>query len=241
MRKGILIAVAILGVCLVLAVHPKTYVVRGSINAGRLYWNTDEALLFIAEVNDGAEMSYARYALEPLFLRFGHVRSASNQRCSRILVIRITSHGIEPYDTDLHQYAQEPYCGFHFDLFRGHIYAVSWPKLWVWSGTGFAPAGPDELRTFAAAKIAKASSEHPWRFDDVDGWSMREFGQTPPTYRVVLGGQPMTVIFHAASWPPAPLSVELIRTGENPQTIWSLDERARRVSRVEYEHLFAKR
>jgi hypothetical protein len=71
--KKLLIFLAILAICLILLIC-RTYVARGSISAGTLYWNTNEALLFIAEASDGAQMSYARYALEPFFGSLGHVR-----------------------------------------------------------------------------------------------------------------------------------------------------------------------
>lgn len=138
------------------------------------------------------------------------------------------------------QYAQEAYCGFGFDLFEGDVYAVAGPRLWKWSDTHFESAAPRELGAFDTTRAARSNSQHPWSFDGVDGWSMRQFGQTPPKYELTLNGQPMTIVFHGATWPAVPLSVELIRSGQKPHAIWSLDERPHRVSRSEYERLFAK-
>jgi hypothetical protein len=244
MPKRFLIALTILvicAVCLVVLGSSRAYVVRDSLSAGKLYWNAKEALVIIAEASDGADMTYARYELEPFLLSLGHIRQPSNKRCTQVLVIRLTDKGDQRYDTDLYKYSQDPYCGFDFDLFEGDVYAVAGPSLWKWSDTHFEPAPPRELGVFDATRAAKSNSKHPWKFDDIEGWSMRQFGQTPPKYELALNGQPVTLVFHGATWPPTPISVELIRTGENPQTIWSLDERPRRVTRTEYEHAFAQR
>jgi hypothetical protein len=239
MPRKLLVAIAVFVVCLVLLAFGRTYVLRQSMSDGKLYWNTNEALLFITEANEGAEMSYARYALEPFFVSLGLVRLPSNKRCSATLVFRVTDHEVQRYDTDLHQYASEPYCGFHFDLFQGHIYAVSWPRLWKWTGTAFEAATPEESRAFDEAGAASLNS--PPKFDNVDSWSMRELGQTKPEQKMVLNGQPLMIVFHGATWPPKPLSVELIREGQTAQAIWSLDDEPRRISKSEYEYVFGHR
>jgi hypothetical protein len=215
------------------------------MSGGVLYWNANEALLFVAESNEGARMSYARYMLEPLVVGLGHVLQPSNKRCTRFLVIRVTDKDTQHYDTDLYRFAEEPYCGFQTAIFEGRIYSgyLAQDKLWRWSGTEFDPATPEEVRAFDAAKVAltTASRPHPWEFDNVDGWSMRGFGQTPPKYQLVLNGQPVTLVFHGETWPPAPLSVDLIRPGQPPQTIWTFDGRPHRVSKSVYQHVFEQR
>jgi hypothetical protein len=212
------------------------------MSGGVLYWNANEALLFVAESNEGARMGYARYMLEPLVVGLGHILQPSDKRCTRFLVIRVTDKDVQRYDTDLYRYLGEQGCDFQPELFEGNFYAVSWPKLWKWSENHFERPTPQEYGAFATALFgAKNVSQHPWEFDNVDGWSMRGFGQTPPKYQLVLNGQPVTLAFHGETWPPAPLSVDLIRPGQPPQTIWSFDGRPRRVSKTDYESVFGKR
>jgi hypothetical protein len=233
MLKKSLGAFIVLAGMFVLLLYPKVYVLRGSAGGG-LYWNANEALLFMTGGTSGAHMSYPRYLLEPLLMSMGDVRPADNESCSQTLVIRVTDKDFQRYETDLYRYADEPYCGFNYVFFGGHFYAVSWPRLLKWSGTTFERPTPEEYGAYATALSGgKIVSQHPWEFDNVDGWSMRGFGQTPPKYDIVLNGQPVTVVFHGETWPPRPLSVDLIRPGQRQQTIWSFDGRPRRVSRAE--------
>lgn len=242
MLKKSLISIAVLaGIFLFLYTYPKVYVIRGSAG-GVLYWNTDQALLFMAEASDGARMSYARYASEPFLVGLGNVRPPDDERCSKILVIRVTDKDSQLYETDLFRYAGEPSCAFQYEFFAGHFYAVSWPKLWKWSGTGFERPTPEEYGAFATANFTqKTTSPHPWQSDNVDGWSMRAFGQTPPKYQIVLNGQPATILFSGETSPPRPLSVDLMRPGQPSQTIWRFDGRPHRVSKSEYERVFGQR
>jgi hypothetical protein len=231
--KKSLVALAVLTGILFLLTYPKVYVVRGS-GGGELYWNADEALLFMGSGVQGAHMSYLRYAIEPL-LETGSVaaRPPDDEHCSQVVVVRVTDKEIGDYDADLG-------CVADYDVSEGHIYAVEWPRLWKWSGTNFDAATPEEARAFVEGRVAEtaAASAHPWEFDNIDGWSMRVFNETPYQHQLVLNGQAMMIVFHGETWPQRPLSVDLFRPGQSPQTIWSFDGRPRLVSKREYQTIF---
>jgi hypothetical protein len=238
LKKWLIAVGALTTIGIVPAFYPRVYVVRES-GSGPMYWNANEALLFMQVSTSGSDMSYLRYALEPLLVRMGNVRKPSDEHCSQILVIQVTAKDVQYYQTDLHRYAEEPYCGFHFNLFEGDIYAVSWPMLWIWSGTRFERPTPEKYAAYAAALAGgQTPRQLPWGFDNSDGWSMRAFGQAAPS--VVLDGHPMTIVFHGKAWPSARVSVDLTRAGQTPQTIWSLDGEPRRVVKSEYERVFAQ-
>lgn len=146
MLKKVLVAVVILVGVFVLVLYPKVYVLRGSAG-GSLYWNANEALLFMGGGTSGARMSYPRYALEPFLVGMGDVRPPDDEACSQILVIRVTDKVVQRYDTGVD-------CVAAYDVFESHIYAVSWPKLWKWSGTRLETATPEELRAFDSAQVA---------------------------------------------------------------------------------------
>jgi hypothetical protein len=239
LKKISLFVLILLGILVVL-VYPKVYVIRGTAG-GVLYWNAKEALLFMSGGSEGARMSYPRYAFGPLLEALRFVRAADEQRCSEIVAIRVSDNDVQRYDTDLYRYTDGPNCDFTYRLFDGHFYAVEWPKLWRWSGASFERPTPEEYGTFATATFRPKSVFHPWEFDDIDGWSMRAFGQTPPRYELLLNGKPVTIVFSGETSPQRPLSVDLIRPGQAPQRIWSFDGRPHRVSRVEYERAFAQR
>lgn len=241
MLKKSLIAVGILTAITLALVYPMVYAVQGS-GGGALFWDASEAFLFISENSYGARMNYLRYALEPLLVGMGVVHATGAESCSKTLVIRVADKKVQRYDTDLYRYAEESGCSFQFELFRGQIYAVSWPRLLKWSGTRFERTTPEEYGAYATALSGgKTVSLHPWEFDNVDGWSMRALGQTPPKYDLVLNGQPVTIVYSGETWPPKPLSVDLMRPGQAPERIWEFDGRAHRVSKAEYEHTFEKR
>jgi hypothetical protein len=233
-RKLLIAAVILLGI-LILCFYPKVYLIRGTAG-GILYWNNSEALLFMGGGVDGARMSVLRYAVEP-FIEMGRIpgRPPDDERCSQVVVVRVTDKEIGRYDTGLG-------CVADYDVFEGHIYAVEWSRLWKWSGTNFDAATPEEAHVFDEGRVAAtaAARPHPWEFDGVEGWSMRVLNYKPPKNELILNGQPVTIIFHGETWPKRPLSVDLVRPGQSPQTIWSFDGRVHMVSRSEYEHAFEK-
>jgi hypothetical protein len=240
LKKTLIVLLVLAGIFLILT-YPKIYVVRGSAGGG-LYWNANEALLFMIGGSDGAHMSYPRYAFDPLLQSLRFVRPPDDERCSHSVVIRVTDKDVQRYETDLYRYAEEPYCGYGFAVFEGRIYVgyLAQDKLWKWSGSHFEPVASEEVRAFHASRANPKPDLHPWEFDNVDGWSMRAFGQTPPNYQLVLNGQPVTLVSSGETWPPKPLSVDLSRPGQAPQRIWTFDGRPRRVSRAEYEHMFGQ-
>lgn len=240
LKRFLIVLLLMAGIFFSLA-YAKLYVVRGGAG-GVLYWNKNEALLFMEEDLSGAHMSYLRYALEPFLVSLGDVRSPDDGRCSRIVVIRITDKDVDTYETDLDRYVEDSYCGRNISIFDGRIYA-DFPgksRLFKWSGTHFEPASTEELRAFDAQRRMAAARPHPWEFDNLDGWSMRSLGQTPPKYQLVLNGQPVAILFLGKTWPPRPQSVDLIRSGQSAQAIWSFDGRPHRIGKAEYENAFKK-
>jgi len=201
LRKFAITLIIVAGL-LIFLVAAKVYVVRKK-GGGTLYWKSDEALLFIEVSSFGARMSYLQYALEPLLVSMGHVRPPDDAVCSDSLVIRIT-------DKDRQRYTTNGYCFGHYVLFEGNIYTgqPAQRKLWKWTGIGFEPGTDKELRGFDPMKAAS----YGFQFDDVDGWSMRDYALGHVTYPLTLGGR--------------------------SRRIWSLDERPHRVTKAEYERLF---
>jgi hypothetical protein len=236
MLKKALIALIVLAAVGFLLTYPSVYVVRDG-PGGTLYWNPDEALLFVEVGSSGARLSYLRYALEPFLVAMGHVRSPDNTRCSQVVVIRITDKDVQRYETGLQQNAEDAYCFQDYVLREGHIY-VGYPaqkRVWKWSGNQFEPATSEELGGFGPMKSA-----HGAQFDNVDGWSMREYALGHVTYPVTLNGHSVTIVSSGETWPLGDVSVDLVRPGTAPQRIWTLDERSRIVSRTEYERIFGK-
>jgi hypothetical protein len=236
LKKSLISLVVLIGI-LFLFSYPEVYVIQGSAG-GVLYWNTHEALLFMGGGNTGAHMSYPRYALDPFLVGLGDVRQRNDERCLQILVIRVTTKDVQRYDTDVT-------CVAGYYLYAGQIYALNYPSVWKWTGNRLESVTPQENAEVVAARLAAARStnpdQHPWEFDNVDGWSMRQFGSTGPMFQLSLDGQPLTILYSGATWPPKPFSVDLTRPGQAPRRIWEFDGEPHRVRRVEYERYFGKR
>jgi hypothetical protein len=240
--KRSLIILAVVIVLLVLLTYPKVYVVRGAMNGGTIFWNANQALIWVSERSDGLHAGYIRYELDPFFTALGLVRQPSDQHCSKTVLIRITDTDVQTFDTDLYRYPEERYCDFTLQLFKGQFYAVAWPKFWKWSGNQFIRSTPQEYGAYATAAAAgELESQSSWKFDNVDGWSMRAFGQGLPEYDLTLGGRPLTILFSGASWPPKPEFIDLVRAGQAPQRVWALDAEPHRVSKSDYERIFGTR
>lgn len=243
MVKKYLTILTIIAGILFLLTYFQIYVLRGSAG-GVLYWNSNEALIFIGENVEGAHMSPLRYGLEPFFLSLGGVKPRDNLSCARILVIRVTDKDVKTYVTDLPLYCGENEgCNFRFELFEGQIYALSWPKMLRWSGSRFEGPTAEEYGAYATATIRQqtaAFEPHPWEFDNKGGWSMRELGATRHDTTIVLGGESMTVTFHGDTWPPRPISLDLATSGQPAQTLWTFDGQPRTVSKSKYYASFQR-
>jgi len=239
MSRRVTILVTVIAGVLALLAYTNVYLVRPSLNAGVLYWNSHEALILIESSTAGVRMSRLRYALEPLSSSLGQVRQPDRQRCTQMLVIRITDRNVDHYETDLYRHATVPYCGMATVPFRGQIYMgyLAKRRVWKWTGADFAEAPQEELEEFNPVE----SLSHGFQFEHVDGWSMRTFGQGTPKYPMTLNGQQLTLGFSGEGSPPRPLSLDLSRPGQQPETIWSMDGSPRRVNRVEYEEVFLLR
>jgi hypothetical protein len=234
MRKKIFVTSIVLAVSLFVIINPKVYVIRDAAD-GTLYWDTNEALLFVGTTSSGVRFSYPRYAIEPVLESLGDVRIPDDKRCSQILVIRVTDKEVQRYITGLEQYAEEPYCFTHYVLFNGRIYVgyLAQQKVWRWSSNQFQPATETEFRGFNPLKSAHGS-----QFDNIEGWSMREnaLGRVD-SYRITLNGQPLTLVSSGRKWPRGEISLDLIRPGQAPQRIWSNDERPHVVTKTEYQRI----
>ncbi len=237
MKKFLIIFPLLAGV-LYLLLLPAVYIIRGSAS-GVLFWDTNEALLFMTEGRFGVRMSYPGYVLEQILEAMRYVRSPDDAS-SRTVVIQIAANEVHLYNANLYRYAERGSTGFSFELHDGAIYASQWPRLWKWSGTGFERPTPEEYSSFAAGNFRQRAVLHPWKFDNVGGWSMRWLGYTPPRYQITLGGKPVTIVFSGETWPQKPLEIDLIRPGQHPQQIWSYDGRPRRFTKADYDKVFDK-
>jgi hypothetical protein len=78
MKKLALILIVVAPLFLIL-IYPRAYVVRGD-GGGVLFWNSESAIMFMAQQEQGAIMNHGRYIAEPLLSGLGDVRPPNSDR-----------------------------------------------------------------------------------------------------------------------------------------------------------------
>ena len=230
---AIVLAVVALLVCLSIR---KVSMVREGAN-GILFWNSEQALLFVDVQASGARLNYLRYTFDLWLVSLGDVRSSDRKRCVQTFVIEITDKQVQTYTTDIHKDPTETYCFGDYVVFNGQIFTWNLTRgpFWKWTDNHFEAATPEELRGFNPVNALTQG----YQFDGFEGWSMRKYALGNNTFHIALNGHTVDLV---SSGRTAPYYydeyVELVRSGQAPQRIWSFDDRSHRVSRAEYERLF---
>ena len=223
-KAAVAMLIAVVATVVVTMVTVKTYPVRLVDNGAELWWDADEAYLFIGTSRLGWQRNYLEFYLDIVanYLRLS--RPAQNTR-SAVVVLRLTLDGVE-------QHIFENASVGSYRVFEGHIYTYENRSLLRWSGTRFEHVSADEERRFAGAKIPSGE------FFSVNGWSYRccvlhrRAGGGETEFAIELGGQQL--VLKVNDDVGVSVTVDLQRPNQQSQRIWSLDERPRRVSKDEY-------
>ncbi|MGA9143454.1 MAG: hypothetical protein WA664_14690 [Candidatus Acidiferrales bacterium] len=78
-----------------------------------------------------------------------------------------------------------------------------------------------------------------FQFDNVDGWSMREYALGHVTYPLNLSGRSVTLVSSGRQSPDIyDLTVDVLRPDHAAQRIWSFNERPHLVTKQEYQRIF---
>jgi hypothetical protein len=243
-KRSALVAVVVAAVLLVLSVF-KVYYVR-STEGGSLVWNGDEAYIFLGILQRGYRLSYLGFLFEFVKESFPFGASFPNDKRSSVEVLRITPNAIQSYVAD------NMNAGGTFDAIGKDVYTrdLSTGVLMKWSGNRFEPASSQDQRAFMEAMSAGNVPPGP-AYDNKQGWSKRSVGgdvveKSPNVFiendnkvTITVGGVPLTFTMNSG-FIDHQAYIDLSRPGESPKRIWSLDERARRVSKGEYERIFTR-
>lgn len=232
-KKMILLLIVLTAVMIAASLH--TYYIRTQAG-GDLFWNADEAYVFLDIGARGYRFSYLQEFYWRVREAFGDVRLRDREHHS-VVVLRVTPETVQRYVVDdMHPGS--------FDFFDGSIYAGDLDKeggLLKWTGTHFEQPSPEEQRKLKGG----AALANPPSFRNVNGWSkqqglgLKEFDYQAE-FPIELGGKPITLVAKSVNV-ASELSIDLLRPGRPPERIWYLDQRPRRVSKAEYERQFARR
>lgn len=229
----------------------RIYLIRED-SGGDVLWNASEAYLFIDVAHRGAHVSYLEYPWMIFREYVGGVAAPNNERRS-VTAIHITPSGIEQHVVEV---AAAPPGGWpgEYTPFEGRIYA-NYPALGGrcrWAGDHFERATEEESRRLVSSSFpgVEARSNRVFGltsrpFDNVGGWSKHGIGAGPESlfarsttdvggrFTISEKSEPVGRTGYAA------VSIYIQRRGQAPERIWYLNGRPRRVSKAEYERIFA--
>ncbi len=236
-KQKILISFAVVVILLaVLRIH----VLRVD-SGGTLFWNAEDAYLFINARDAGYRFSYLGYAVEVVREIYPFGASSPEENHFSLLVLHVTRNSVERYTTDNFWLGSGPY-PFHGELDGGYHDG----KFLVWSGTRFEPTPPPTAKADDSYWKATAGPN----YNNVEGWSKRTIGgevvrESPTLYvekdsrvTIQVAGQNLTFIMNSG-FISHHAYVDLIRLGQPRERIWQQDESPHVVSGATYDRIFA--
>ena len=221
-------------ICLLaLLVFKQTYSVRAGAEC-QIVWNGDEADVFLQEVSDGYQMSYAEVAFnvgEAILLGpWGEGYGRRRRHHDNVMLV-ITAAKVQRFEvTDTSLTWLTPV--------DGNLFAGSASGIQKWVGNRFVPATVPEVKHF---EETLHSDTHGPDYDNVNGWSARilyALGGGEHRYALRLAGKPLSLEVRGFN---RDVSIDVLRPGQARETIWHLSERPRWVSKTEYQEVFGKR
>jgi hypothetical protein len=211
-----------------------TYYIR-TVAGGDLFWNSDEAYIFLKIGSRGIRLSYLQEFYWRLREALGEVHPPERGSDS-VLVLRVTPEEVQRHAVgNMHAGS--------FDFFNGTIYATGLNKptgegLLKWTGNHFEQPSQEELRKLANGALLT----YPPSFRNVDGWSkqaglgLKEFDYKAE-FPIELRGEPITLVVKSIDLANE-ISIDLLRPGRPAERIFHQNQRFRKVSRREYEETF---
>lgn len=254
MHKKTKIAITILLIILAgvgAATVLRIYLIRED-SGGDVLWNSNEAYLFIGVSRRGVHKSYLEYPWMIFKEYVGGVAIPDNEHGS-VTVIHVVPSGVEQHIVEVADASPGSGPG-EYTPFEGRIYA-NYPTLGGlcrWAGDHFERATEEESKRLVSSSFPDVKGRSNRVFgltsgplDNVGGWSKRGIGGGPANvfarFATNVGGQftlsekgePVDHTRYTA------VSIYIQRPGQAPERIWYLDGHPRRVTRAEYERIFA--
>lgn len=217
----------LLGVTL-LAVFVKLDFIRDEGGGGDVLWRKDEAYLFMYDRPIGYRLSILEYLLEPLKEHFYAPATSADDKWI-LTVLQVAPAGGE-------RHVQESKVDISsFTPIDGEIYATCPGGVCKWTGTWFQLVSDGEQQ-----KVGGEGGLINAEFSSVNGWSKRlikatSAGERPDNYELSIKLDDQRRIFIKGG---NPISVDFLRANQPPERVWYHEQRTRRVSAAEYEHVF---
>lgn len=239
LKKATILIAAMLIIATTLICH--MYFIKAS-SGGIALWNTRETYLFLGSSERGLRVSYFWYPVVLVGAYF-NVPEEPDDDNTKMVVFHITSTSLERHEIPLESDpARTPNMYTPLD---GRIY-VNYPArggLCWWAGDHFQPATEEERLRGGPGGLNILTSGP---LDDKNGWSRRYLAAVENSQFTISTSEKIEVsvsnVALHSGFPENTLSVQILRSGMAPQTIWNVAGRSgERVSRTEYWHIFRAR
>jgi hypothetical protein len=230
----ITIAIVLLVVALIGAAFMNAYYVADGAGA-TLYWRADDAYLFVGASSSGYHFRYLDYPMVALRGYFNASLPADDNHVSGT-VIHVTPFVVERYQLD---YGKDSATTPDFlTPFDDGFYAMCTGQvLCKWIGKHFEPATEEQrLRHDGTNRLFHGDMSG----QIINGWSVREVRRSPDDHFEIPIGNAYAIHAenHAKDVRYPWVSVDLLRPGKSPESLYNVNGTPRRVNRTEYEKLF---
>ncbi len=237
MRRKNVIATVLVLLAMLASAALRLYYIRND-SGGTLIWNDEEAYLLMSTAQRGLRVRYVSYPLVLLKEFFYGVTPPDDEHVI-VTVVHVTASSTERHVINIVD--PSPGSPGLYTPLRGHIYADC-PELGGlcrWNSDHFERATDEEQRQLDG--INKLTVPN---FVNVGGWSRRDAGAGPGQQFTVGVGNSFSILVKNEAKDPREyqrISVQVLRFGRVPETVWYLDETPHRVSRSSYGAAFNTR
>jgi|ERR1700737_2421855 len=235
-KKATALVFLALALVLALSASLQIYFVE-DFSIGTVFARGDEAYFFVGHSREGFHPSYLKYLGAVVAAKLNVPTPSDDQRGSG-LVIHVTPSMVERFvfeDTDENATSVS-----FMTPFDDGFYALCAADIFCkWTSKGFRPATKEEERSHGGVGGL-------FRGTDIDlilnGWHEHRTTLLPGQHFKVEFGQgfELDVQNHATEMSYTSVSVDLLRPGQPPESLYNVSGIPRRVSKAEYERIFKK-
>jgi hypothetical protein len=230
-----MIALLLLAAALAASVLSNVYFIRAA-SGGTLLSRGEEAYLFVGTGGTGYRFSYLEYPLV-VFKEHFYAPPFPEQRRGSSTVIRVTPTAVEPH---VQESEEDPGALFLTPFDDGFYAMCPGAVLCKWAGNSFEPATKEEQRRLDGTnRLVRGDMNN----KVINGWHVRYTGSSPGDHFEVEVGKKFVIAaknkasdVRAYPW----ISIDLLRPGKPPESLYDVDGTPRRVSKAEYERFFPK-
>jgi hypothetical protein len=196
----------------------------------QIFWNGDEAYIFIAVATDGFAGNYLHLSIQALGSIFG-MSTDIDARDRTLLVVRCTPETLETRRIDQANVSRQ-------EIFDGAIHRIHGAGLARWNGKVF-----ERVSERDSERYRREKSPYPI-FDEFEGWSGRSgvlsLAAGTYEYPIRLKTGQINIVVQKGPFPDVVKTIDVRRVGQPDVRILELKRTPTWVSSEQYEALLGK-